>query len=156
MTTTPHHLTTSRPHHLRPEPMVSPALLLSHGFAYACTTSTPCHEFLLCVSFRIFCQASAVKREYFVLLQDLVGKSHRWPRAIQHMVFRQTHLNNQERFSVIVFLYRNGVDPCIIRDFFSECYQFDCAAWRQINWVVRELEHGRGWKQWNVFLGRSV
>ena len=103
------------------------------------------------------CQASSsVKREYIVLLQDLVGKSHKWPRAIQRMVFQQRHLNNQDRFTVMVFLYRNGVNPVVIKDFFSECYRFDAAAWRQINWVVRELEHGKDWTQFNVVLDRTV
>ena len=72
------------------------------------------------------------------------------------MVFQKQHLNNPERFTVIVFLYRNGVNPVVIKDFFSECYNFDAAAWRQINWVVLELEHGRDWRQWNVVLQRSV
>ena len=106
--------------------------------------------------FYICLQASSIKREYVKLLQDLVGSSHKWPRAIQRVVFGQTHLTNPERFTVIVFLYRNGVNPVIIKDFFSECYHFDAAAWRQINYVLRELEQGRDWKQWNIVLKRSV
>ena len=115
----------------------------------------PWHAFLS-NCFVLNCQASPVKRAYLVVLQDLVGASHRWPRAIQRMVFQKQHLNNPERFTVIVFLYRNGVNPAIIRDFLSECYRFDAAAWRQINYVLRELEQGRDWKQWNIVLKRSV
>ena len=102
-----------------------------------------------------FPKASPIKREYLILLQDLVGRSHKWPRAIQGMVFGQTHLNNPERFTVIVFLYRNGVNPVVIRDFLSECYHFDAAAWRQINHVLTELQRGQRWSQWNVHLKHS-
>ena len=100
-------------------------------------------------------QASPDKRMYLVILQDLVGPSHRWPRSLRRMVFAQLHLNNTDRFTVIVFLYRNGVNPVIIKEFLS-CYNFDTAAWRQIDYVVHALEQGRGWRQWNVALQRSV
>ena len=57
---------------------------------------------------------------------------------------------------MIVFLYRNGVNPAIIKDFFSECYRFDGSAWRQINYVIKALEQGRNWEQWNVVMQRSM
>ena len=100
--------------------------------------------------------ASLVKREYVVLFQELVGKSYRWPRTIRDMVFAQHHLNNKERLTVIVFLYRNGVNPSVVRGFFLQCYDFDDCAWRQIDYVLRQLDKGVGWKQWNVVLGCSI
>ena len=117
-----------------------------------------CCEFLSnCLrAIDLLCQASPAKRRYVVLLQDLVGNSSRWPLTLQRLVFAQKHLTNPERFTVMVFLYRNGVDPALIREFFLDCYFFDAAAWRQINFVLDRLENGARWRQWNVVLQRSI
>ena len=123
-----------------------------------CLVPPPCCEFLSnCLrAIDLLCQASPAKRRYVVLLQDLVGNSSRWPLTLQRLVFAQKHLTNPERFTVMVFLYRNGVDPALIREFFLDCYFFDAAAWRQINFVLDRLENGARWRQWNVVLQRSI
>lgn len=96
-----------------------------------------------------------IKRRWLVRLQDIIGPSHLWPRQIRRMIFEKTHINNKERFTFMVFAMNNGFNPALVIEFFEQAYSFDSAAWRQINWVIKNYPVKR-WKSWNVIMQRTV
>lgn len=92
---------------------------------------------------------------YVKQFQELVGPSKQWPRMLRTLIFANNHLNNKQRFTVIVFLLCNGVNKYIIKSFFEKCFAFDSEAWRQINWVIDKYPTSK-WKQWNVSQNKSM
>jgi len=96
-----------------------------------------------------------LKKSYYLKsFQELAGAQRLWPWAIKRVIYGQQHLSNTDRFKVIVFLRGNGVPREMINHFFEDCFSFDSAAWRQINWVQDKFPHT--WTYWDVTLGRSV
>lgn len=84
-------------------------------------------------------------------------QSKYWPYAISRLVYNKIHLNNQERFKVIVFFLGNGMSPEHVRDFFrirvNTFQQYDAAAWRQIEWIIKNFPNR--WSWWDCTLGHS-
>lgn len=92
---------------------------------------------------------------YVKLFRELVGWEKDWPRRLRNLIIETRHLRNQDRFTVVVFLLANGVGPDILRQFFDRCFNFDRAAWSQIEWVITNYPN-KSWKAWNVALQRSI
>lgn len=97
---------------------------------------------------------SSIKADYLYDFVDIVGPIYKWPHSISGLLPKQ-HLNNQERFKLTVFLLCNGVNPEMIKAYFSDCYGFDAQAWRQINYVIKAYPTSQ-WKAWNVQENRSI
>lgn len=97
-------------------------------------------------------------RPYYIsTFLDLVGPTHLWPNAIRPLICQKRHLTNKERFTVIMFLSANGVNPLLQQEFFKDIFNFDQGAWRQIEWLYDDAIRYRGkYKAWNVFEGRTV
>lgn len=97
------------------------------------------------------------RRSFFKWIHRDWIKSHLWPRAISSIVYNKIHLNNQERFKVIVFFLGNGMSPEHIRDFFrihiNNRQQYDAQAWRQIEWIIKNFPNR--WSWWDCNLNRS-
>lgn len=94
------------------------------------------------------------RREWLINFQDLIGPSGQWPRAIRPLFFARNHLTNRERFTVVIFLLANGVNPVLIREFFSEVFPGD--NWRyHVDYLIRRYPSSN-WMAWNVALNRSV
>lgn len=87
--------------------------------------------------------------------QELVGKTNLWPRTLRRLILQEIHLNNKDRFTVIVFLLCNGVHRYAIETYFEDCFAFDSEAWRQIKWVIQKYPTSN-WKQWNVAMNKSM
>lgn len=94
--------------------------------------------------------------QYWVkTLQEIIGPTHKWPNQLRDLILRSRHVNNQQRFIIIVFMMCNGVQPMVVRDFFGERFDLDKAAWRQIDWVINKYPTSR-WTAWNVAMGKSM
>lgn len=94
------------------------------------------------------------RADYIAYFIDLVGPLDEWPNTISYLI-KLRHLENQQRFKVIVFLLHNGISPNEVRYYLEECFEFDHAAWRQINWILRHWIN-MPWTAWNVAMRRSV
>lgn len=92
---------------------------------------------------------------YVKLLQEIVGPSKDWPRAISYLCFSARHLKNRDRFTVIVFLLTNGVSPGMVKEFFDRVYSFDRQAWSHIDWIIKNYPT-KNWKAWNVALQKTI
>lgn len=95
------------------------------------------------------------RQQHLKLFIELIGPSKQWPRQIRQNLFGQRHLNNRERFQCTVFLLCNGISPAQIKAYYNDCFNFDDAAERQINWILNQYPTSN-WKQWNVAMGRSI
>jgi len=96
------------------------------------------------------------RKAYWVkLLQDLIGPTHQWPQKIRMWLLRTTHPNNMQRFGMTVFLLKNGTDPELIKEFYTDLFDFDREAWRQINWIIGKYPTSN-WTSWNVYANRSM
>lgn len=87
------------------------------------------------------------------LLSDF-PKSHLWPKAIRDAFYKK-HMNNTERFKVVVFFLANGVEPRVLMQALAEKFKFDKEAWRQIRWIVDKYPTSN-WKAWNIAERRSI
>lgn len=70
-------------------------------------------------------------------------------------MFGSKHLNNQDRFTITVFLLCNGINPTLIKTYFADCFKFDQSAWRQIDYLIKNYPTSN-WKQWNVSQQKSM
>lgn len=95
-----------------------------------------------------------VSRQQLLLLEDLLGPSRTWPSAIRMMLLSYGHLNNSQRFAATVFLLGNGINPRLIEEFYASRFNFDAAAWRQVQYVIRMFPTSN-WTYWDVNLGRT-
>lgn len=55
--------------------------------------------------------------QYMKMFQEVIGPSNAWPNKIRFYLYGNAHLNNQQRFTVVVFLMANGINPELIMDF---------------------------------------
>jgi len=78
-------------------------------------------------------------RKYQQHFLEIAGNLVLWPRALCHHVFEKSHLHNQERFMVIVFLMTNHIDPQYIIECMELKFQFNDSAWRQIFLVIKKF-----------------
>jgi len=93
---------------------------------------------------------------YVARVQELIGRTSLWPRAVQRAFFSE-HMNNRERFTVIVFLWTNGCPPNLIEKRFQSFEDYDDQAIRHIKWVMNALiRNPNRWRAWNIQLGRSI
>lgn len=70
-----------------------------------------------------------------------------WPRRIVKIFF-STKPDNQGRFIMTVFFMNNGLPPEKLKHMYVELYpDLDAAAWRQINWIIRQYPTNR-WTSW--------
>lgn len=93
-------------------------------------------------------------REFYKYLYEILGPSHKYPRAIQKLIYEAPHLKNPDRFKLIVFFMVNGIDPGIFVPWMYSRFNFDHAAKRHILYIVRKYPD-RNWKAWNVALQRT-
>lgn len=94
-------------------------------------------------------------RFLFVEVRDLVGPTHKWPRSIQRTLLQQRHLNNQDRFKIIVFLLANGVAPHLIKALLNARFKFDQEALRHIDYIINKYPSSN-WKAWNVAMNKTT
>lgn len=94
-------------------------------------------------------------RTLFVQIRDLVGPTHKWPRAIQRLLLQQKSLSNPDRFKLIVFLLANGVPPPMIKALLNARFKFDQEALRHIDYIINKYPSSN-WRAWNVAANRSV
>lgn len=97
----------------------------------------------------------AVIRDFYKWLYEMLGPSHNYPRAIQKLIFQKPHLNNKERFTLVVFFMVNGIDPQKFVQFMFTKFNFDQDATRQILYLVRKFPNSK-WKAWNVALQKTT
>lgn len=95
------------------------------------------------------------RQQHLKIFIDLIGHSKFWPNYIRRLMFGARHLNNQQRFTITVFLLCNGVNPVLIKAYYDDCFNFDASAYRQINWIINNYPTSN-WKQWNVALQKSI
>lgn len=94
-------------------------------------------------------------REFYKWLYEVLGPSHEYPRAIQRCIYEHRHLNNTQRFKLVVFFMVNGVDPAIFVPWMLSRFNFDADAKRHILYLVRVYPQ-RNWKAWNVALKKTT
>jgi len=93
---------------------------------------------------------------YVSYVVNLIGRTSQWPRAIQRAFFSD-HMNNQQRFKVIVFLLNNGVPAMQVEKRFIAFDQYDDQAIRHVRWVINEwTKRPNRWQSWNILAGRSI
>lgn len=91
-------------------------------------------------------------------LQEEIGSSKLWPWEIKRVIYGKKHLNNPERFKVLVFLYVNGLAKWKIKLFFTQLYVFDYQGWRHINYLldhVQEKVINKQWHAWDIHAKQS-
>jgi len=101
------------------------------------------------------------KQKWVQVLQEIIGSTVDWPRAIKKTLFATKKPSNPQRFALIVFLRVNGVQKNMTYNvmlngiFFDD---FDAAARRQIRWVNERYPNkgSREWTAWNVAMRRTM
>lgn len=89
------------------------------------------------------------------LIEDLVGPKDLWPHAIFNTFWIKLQPNKSDRFKMTVFLLCNGVDPVLIKEYYSVAYIFNQKAINHVASICKDYPKSN-WTAWNVAMGRSM
>jgi len=88
-------------------------------------------------------------RKLGVIIQDIIGKSHKWPKYYRELFFESKKLYYKTRFTLVIFLLGNGVNPDLIYQYLDSKFDFDGAADKQILSVISQYPTSN-WKTWDM------
>ena len=93
------------------------------------------------------------QRELWLLIKDQIGTHEEWPKSIKPL-FWKSNLNHEERFMICVFVYINGLDPALFKEWCEMAGLLrDSEAWRHVNNLFDKFENSTiydHYSQWHV------
>ena len=96
------------------------------------------------------------QRDLWHLIIDSIGPRNQWPNNIRPLFWKRG-LTNVERFKICLFVYVNGLDPELFKEWCSMAHLLnDNEAWKHVNYLFDTFENGTKYDwywQWYVGLG---
>lgn len=85
---------------------------------------------------------------------ELIGEPENWPNKMSEL-FAKTDHTHSERFSLVVFLLCNGIDPVMIVEYLQEQTNLNKKQRDHVMQIIKEYPTS-SWTSWNMSLGRRL